>query len=129
MRLDNPVTDREPQTSSPAHILGGEERIKDTFQIFFRYTAAGVDDRYRHHWFSICCRYPRIQRTAGAYGDVALFLAGMLGVDNHVHDHLLDLIGVDPDWRQATIEIEDDLDVRQMRRLLAKSHGAGGGLS
>ncbi len=46
----------------------------------------------------------------------------MLGVDEHVHDHLLDLIGVDPDRRQRRIEVHGDLDVAQVRGPLDEAH-------
>ena len=49
---------------------------------------------------------PRIVGAASGDGDAALLLDRMLGVDQHVHDHLLDLIGVDPDRRQRAVEIQ-----------------------
>ena len=122
MGLDNSVADGKSQSGSLSHVLGGEKRIEYPPQVRFRNAAAGIDDRYCHHRLGLGSRRPRIRRTAGADGDAALLLDRVLGVDEHVHDHLLDLIGVDPDRRQRPVEVQGDLDVAQMRGPLDDAH-------
>ena len=122
MRLDNPMADGKSQAGSLAHVLGGEERVEDPPQVRFRNAAAGIDDRYCHHRPILGSRRARVLGAAGGHGDAALFLDRVLGVDQHVHDHLLDLVGVDPDRRQRAVEVDVDLDIAQMRGPLDDSH-------
>ena len=122
MGLDNAMADGKPQSGALAHVLGGEKRIEYPPQVLFRNAAAGIDDRYCHHRLGLGSRRPRILRAAGGNGDGALLLDRVLGIDEHVHDHLLDLVGVNPDRRQRPVEVHGNLDIAQMRRLLDDSH-------
>ena len=116
MGLDDTVADGQSQPGPFSHFLGGEEWIENPLQVLLRNSAAGIDDRDLHHGHGLRARLraPGLGTTAASDGDAALLLDRMLGVDEHVHDDLLDQVRVDPDRRQIRIEIHGDLDVAQV---------------
>ena len=82
--LDNPVGDRQPKASSLPHRLGGEKRFEDPRELFLGDAAPGV---FNPH-------FDKAAMTAGGDADLALGLDGLPGVDQEVHEDLVQAAGI-----------------------------------
>ena len=109
----------------PIPILGGEKGIENPPEVFLGYSASGIGDRKFHHRHGdgAGLRRSRLRQPPRADDDAALSINRMLGVDQQVHDDLLDLVRIDPDLRQGAIEIQGDGDIAQIGRPFDKTRG------
>ena len=126
MRPDDAVGHRQAEARSLADLLGREERVENALQVLLRDPAAGVRDGHlhrRHGLVAAAREPPRGVKPAGDE-DAALFLDdGLLGVDQDVHQHLLDQVGIHMKLRKVPVELRGDLDVLQRGRALDEAHG------
>src|SRR3989338_6221609 len=83
MLLDNTVRKRQPQTGAFAHRLGRQKRIEYPFQVFRRYAFPGIGEFDPDHVI--------FRSGADCNFSVITLADGMGSIDQHVHEHLVEL--------------------------------------
>src|SRR3989338_7190510 len=83
MLLDNTVRKRQPQTGAFAHRLGRKKRIEYPFQVFRRYAFPGIGEFDPDHVI--------FRSGADCNFSVVTLADGMGSIDQHVHEHLVEL--------------------------------------
>ena len=97
MLLDNPVGQRQAETGSLAYGFGGKERFEDLAHMLRTDALAAILD------FN-----PYIALVkAGTQGDEAVILNGLRGIDQQVHEHLVELRGNAFDLGQAGVLLDN----------------------
>ena len=94
MPLDDPVGDRQPETRTLAHLLGGEEGLEDVVEHFGRDPATTVLDLDLH---AVAVEH------ASADGQHALLVHRVECIDEQVHQDVVQLAAQALDQRQAAV--------------------------
>src|SRR3970282_1479807 len=87
------VGDGEPETRSHAHPLGGVAGVENARERFLANAVAVVAHSHHH----------RVALAKALDVDTALALDGLYGVDDEVHEHLVQLAGIAADERDVPI--------------------------
>src|SRR6266853_3674441 len=115
MFTDDAIADTQAQTSTLADVLGGKERIKNTF---------GIDDAHtvvakRNLDESVGAGAPDLN-ARGPRG----FADGVISVVQDVEKHLLELVGISDDSGQGFVEAFDHLNAVTDEVVRAQVYGA-----
>src|SRR5216683_8041807 len=101
MFTDDAIADTQAQTSTLADVLGGKERIKNTF---------GIDDAH-----TVVAKRNFDERAGAGAPDLNAggprgFADGVVSVVQDVEKHLLELVGISDYCGQAFVEALDHLN-------------------
>src|SRR5216683_1752022 len=115
MFTDDAIADTQAQTSTLADVLGGKERIKNTF---------GIDDAHtvvakRNLDESVGAGAPHLD-ASGPRG----FADGVVSVVQDVEKHLLELVRISDDSGQGFVETFDHLNAVTDEVVRAQVYGA-----
>ena len=113
--LDDAVADRQAEARALARLLRREERVEDAAQRLGAHAGAAVAERRRHG--AVATPRADAQRalrrsSVGAHR--------LLGVDDDVQEHLLDLVRVEHRLRQRRVELQLGLDVADAQVVVAQ---------
>ena len=118
--LRDGVRDRQPQTRTRADLLRREKRVENLALDIRGHARAVVAHLERHGVVPgvvPCADSERAAVVGGAHG--------LLGVDDQVQQHLLDLMGVGEDLRQGRGQRGHDLDIGGLLLVSAEREGFG----
>src|SRR3989304_3957448 len=95
---DDPVADRQPESRAFPYLLRSEKGIENPLEVLRRNTASRIDNSHFHHRHGRHAGLgaSRLRTAAGGGRGTARVFDCMLGIDEHVHDHLLDQVRVVP---------------------------------
>src|SRR5579883_1450509 len=108
--------DAEAEAGAAA-ALGGEEGLEDMRQDVGRDAGAGVADADLDH--------VDVSELVGGDGDAAAFGSGFGGVEQEVHEHLRDLVGVGANEREVARDVVLEALVAEHGLVLEEGHGIG----
>ena len=97
MVLDDPIDDRESQTRTNTHALGGEARVEDALELIVRNAVAGVGEA--HHGSIVLGK--------GLDADLPFPLDGLNRVHHEVHEDLIELLRVRHHRGQIAVALRD----------------------
>src|ERR1700682_1611171 len=115
MFTDDAIANTQAQTGTLADVLGGEERIKNTFGIDYAHTVIAkrnLDERVGAGAPDLNARGPRG------------FADGVVSVVQDVEKHLLELVGISDDRGEGFVEAFDHLNAMADEVVGAQVHGA-----
>src|SRR5215471_3962564 len=115
MTVDNLLTDRQTQAGT-ALPLGAVERLKGTRQDFRGHAHACITKVQTH---------PLIRRHSGSNGEGTALWYGMPGIDEHIEEHLFELLGAAADERELRRHLQPDFDVLAFETRLQQTERIG----